>query len=284
MAKMTVDQLTNALKQESYTPRTDEELRSAAEQRYNSAYNQKRLTAQQNYDTTDLAYQQQLKALQDTLAGNQQELLKNVADSLAAADRYTITRGMQRSSYGAANRANIQNKGNANLAALLKQYGTDASGIEGNRTLLARQLADTLASYDIDYQNDVLAYMDEQKQLDYDRKVAADQYANQLQMQLFEYNQKYGGGSEGGSGRRGGGTSAAGVSTQDANTSSLFDDLMAGTLGSSNATGMAYGAIEGAFGKPQKALGGGSIKTRSSNKYSLNTSSGKTNLRTDKAR
>lgn len=203
MAKMTVKDLTNALIMDSYTPRTDEELKSAAENRYSSVYDQKRLTAQQNYQTSDQAYQQQLKQLQDTLASNQQELLKNVQDSIASADRYTITRGMQRSSYGAANRANIQGKGQQSLAALLKQYSTDAGGIESSRTLLAQQLADTLAQYDIDYQNDVLAYIDEQKQLDYDRKVAADQYANQLQMQLFEYNQRYGSsGGSGGSSRR----------------------------------------------------------------------------------
>ena len=227
MAKMTVKDLTNALIMDSYTPRTDEELKSAAENRYSSVYDQKRLTAQQNYQTSDQAYQQQLKQLQDTLASNQQELLKNVQDSIASADRYTITRGMQRSSYGAANRANIQGKGQQSLAALLKQYSTDAGGIESNRTLLAQQLADTLAQYDIDYQNDVLAYIDEQKQLDYDRKVAADQYANQLQMQLFEYNQRYG--SRGGSG--GGGRRYTGYGQQDdnpedsGNTDSLWNSL-----------------------------------------------------------
>ena len=126
--------------------------------------------------------------------------MRNVQDSIASADRYTVTRGMQRSSYGAANRANIQNRGNQSLTALLRQYAMDANGIANNRTLLAQQLADTLAQYDTDYQNDVLAYMDEQRQTDYDRRVAAEQYANQLQMQLFEYSRKYG--SSGGSGRR----------------------------------------------------------------------------------
>lgn len=226
MAKMTVKDLTNALIMDSYTPRTDEELKSAAENRYNSVYDQKRLTAQQNYQTSDQAYQQQLKQLQDTLASNQQELLKNVQDSIASADRYTITRGMQRSSYGAANRANIQGKGQQSLAALLKQYSTDAGGIESSRTLLAQQLADTLAQYDIDYQNDVLAYIDEQKQLDYDRKVAADQYANQLQMQLFEYNQKYGGGGGGGgSRRRYTGYGQQNDSGNSGNTQSLWNSL-----------------------------------------------------------
>lgn len=223
MAKMTVEQLQAALKDPSYTARTDEQLQSEAQNRYTSTYNQKKLAAQQNYDTTDLAYQQQLKTLQDTLASNQQALAKNTMDSIASADRYTVTRGMQRSSYGAANRANIQNKGNESLAALLKQYSTDAGGIENNRTLLARQLADTLARYDIDYLNDVQAYIDEQKQVDYERQAAATEAANALQMQLFEYSQKYG--KSGGGGRRS--SSGATPPPPDDNPppTSLYDDL-----------------------------------------------------------
>lgn len=211
MAKMTVDELTQSLNRETYTPRTDEQLQQAAENRYASIYDQKRLTANQNYATTDQAYQQQLKQLQDTLALSQQEIARDTANSVAAGNRYQVTRGMQRSSYGAANQAKIQAAGNANLAALLRQYSTEASGVENNRTLLAQQLADTLAQYDIDYLNDVNAYIDEQKQLDYDRKVAADQYANELALQLFEISQKYGSSGSGGSRKKssGGGTSAS---------------------------------------------------------------------------
>ena len=224
MAKMTVEQLQAALKDPSYTARTDEQLQSEAQNRYTSTYNQKKLAAQQNYDTTDLAYQQQLKTLQDTLASNQQALAKNTMDSIASADRYTVTRGMQRSSYGAANRASIQNKGNESLAALLKQYSTDAGGIENNRTLLARQLANTLAQYDIDYLNDVQAYIDEQKQIDYERQAAATEAANALQMQLFEYSQKYGK-SGGGGGRRSYSGTTPPPTDDNPPPTSLYDDL-----------------------------------------------------------
>ena len=231
MAKMTVEQLQASLKDPSYTVRTDEQLQSEAQDRYTSTYNQKKLAAQQNYDTTDLAYQQQLKTLQDTLASNQQALAKNTMDSIASADRYTVTRGMQRSSYGAANRASIQNKGNESLAALLKQYSTDAGGIENNRTLLARQLADTLARYDIDYLNDVQAYIDEQKQIDYERQAAATEAANALQMQLFEYSQKYG--KSGGGGSRSKKTGSTATSdTQQTNNNSLWSNLSSGSSGS----------------------------------------------------
>jgi hypothetical protein len=221
MAKMTVEELTKSLNRDTYTPRTDEQLKQSAESRYQSIYDQKKLTAQQNFDTQDQAYQQQLKLLQDNLAMSQQEVEKNTANNIAAANRYQVTRGMQRSSYGAANQAKLQAAGNANLANLLRQYNTDASGIQDKRTLLAQQLAGTLAQYDIDYIADVNAYIDEQKQIDYDRKVAADQSANELALQLFEISQKYDrGGSSGGSRR-----SSGGGSSPDASAPSSDSDL-----------------------------------------------------------
>lgn len=232
MAKMTVEELQANLKDPSYTVRTDEELQAAAEKRYQTQYNQQKLTAQQSYETSDLAYQNQLKALQDTLATNQNTLLKNTMDSMAAADRYTITRGMQRSSYGAANRANIQNKGNEGMAALLKQYATDAGGIESNRTLLAQQLANTLAQYDIDYLNDVQAYIDEQKQIDYERQAAAIEAANALQMQLFEYSRQYG--SSGSSSRKKSSSGGDTDSTGDNSASDLYTLLAGSNLAGSS--------------------------------------------------
>lgn len=253
MAKMTVEQLQAALKDPSYTTRTDEQLQSEAQNRYTSTYNQKKLAAQQNYDTTDLAYQQQLKTLQDTLASNQQALAKNTMDSIASADRYTVTRGMQRSSYGAANRASIQNKGNESLAALLKQYSTDAGSIENNRTLLARQLADTLAQYDIDYLNDVQAYIDEQKQVDYERQAAATEAANALQMQLFEYSQKYGK-SSGGSSSKKSSSSSGSTGTSDSKTSgSLWANI------ASQAVQKAY-SVNPTFGTANQSTTGTLLK------------------------
>ena len=186
---MSLDQLTSSLYKDVYTPRTEEQLRQEAENRYQTQYNQQKLTAEQNYATKDLAYEQQIKQLQDSLATSQQALAQNTANSLASASRYLVTRGMQRSSYGAANQANIAGQGQQSLMELQKQYETNAAGVNSNRALLAQQLADTLAQYDIDYLNDVQAYIDEQKQIDYDRQVAAQQYANDLNIQLYQLAQ-----------------------------------------------------------------------------------------------
>lgn len=231
---MTLDQLTESLKTGSYTPRTEEQLREEAERRYQTQYNQQRLTAEQNTAAKDLAYQQQLQQLADSLATGQRAIAQDTAASMASADRYMITRGMQRSSYGAANRANLQLKGQQNLLDLQKQFDTNAAGVAGNRALLAQQLADTLAQYDIDYLNDVQSYIDEQKQLDYDRQVAADQYANELNMQLFQLNQQYGS-SGGGGGRRSSGSGSASP-TPESSSTSAYDKMMAALSGTSKNT------------------------------------------------
>lgn len=224
MAKMTLDELTQSLRTNKYTPRTDNQLQQEAQNRYSSTYNQKRQTAQQSYDTKNLAYENQMQNLQDTLRQNQQELARQTENSRLQAARYQVTRGMQRSSYGAANDANIMNSGLGEQQKLMNQFSTDSNAIKSNQTLLAQQLADTLAGYDIDYLNDVNAYIDEQKQLDYDRQTAADKTYNDLQMALYEYGQNARSG--GGSRRRSGGT-ASNTNTDDTgNTNnSLWDSL-----------------------------------------------------------
>lgn len=227
---MSLAELTQKLNQNTYTPRTDEQLKTEAENRYKSQYDQMRLTAQQSTETKDQAYQKQLTALQEALQQDQQTLAKSTADSLASANRYQVTRGMQRSSYGAANNARIQTVGQNNLTALLKQFETDKGEVESDRTLLARQLADTLAQYDIDYLNDVQAYIDEQKQIDYEREQEALKNQNDILMALYEYGQAASGGGGGGSRRSssGGGSSAAKTATTTS-SSSLWDSLSGGS-------------------------------------------------------
>ena len=174
---MSYAQLTQALRTNDYTPRTDEQLRTEAQNKYAATFNQQKLAAQQGYEANDLAYQQQLKTLENDLKLGQQEVIKSTADSAASADRYNVTRGMARASYATANKARIQNQGIGNVGS-----------IEAKRTQLAQQLANTLAQYEIDNVNNVNTYIDEQKKLDYDRKVAADKAYNEMQMALYQYS------------------------------------------------------------------------------------------------
>ena len=188
MAKMSYNQLVSATKVNEYTPRTDEQLRTEAQNKYASQFNQQKLAAQQSFEAKDQVYQQQLKTLADDLATSQQEVIKSTTDSAAAADRYSLTRGMARASYSTANKARIQNEGVNNLANLMKQYSGQVSGVQASRTQLAQQLADTLAQYEIENLNNMNNYVDEQKQIDYDRKVASDKAYNDILMAMYQYS------------------------------------------------------------------------------------------------
>jgi hypothetical protein len=93
---------------------------------------------------------------------------------------------MQRSSYNAATLANIANKGNEALAYIQADRTAAEGDIAGKQTLAAQQLRDQLAQLDNTYAADVQAAIDALKEQEYARQQEADQYNNNLLMQLFE--------------------------------------------------------------------------------------------------
>jgi hypothetical protein len=107
-------------------------------------------------------------------------------------------------------------------ALMQQQHDTATGGIENRKVLLAQQLGDTLAQYDKDFLTDVQAYVDAQKQLDYDRQLAADAANNALQMELFEASRV---GSGGGGRRRSSGGGSGSNSNSSSNSSNLWTAL-----------------------------------------------------------
>lgn len=218
MAKMSLEELTNALRVNEFENRSDEALQEEAEARYTQTYDAMRSAAQQRQATIDAAYARELESLASTLSSSQQSLNDAAARNNASIDDYINTRSMQRTSYGAASKGSTIDAMNKAAAQLAQQYATASSGLENSRVLLAEQLSQTLAQYDRDYLADVQAYIDEQKQLDYDRKVEADAAYNELQMALYEYGKS----GSGGSSRR---SSGSGTLTTDTGTGNLFANL-----------------------------------------------------------
>ena len=202
---MTLKQLTNTLRNEEYTPRTDADLQKEAEARVGENYDTMRGAAQQRQSKIDEAYAQQLQSLEDALATSNQVIAGAAGRSNAAIDDYMHRTSMQRTSYGADSKASTVDVMNQAAGMLAQQYGTARSGVENSRILLAEQLADTLAQYDQDYLLDVKAYIDEQKQIDYNRKVEADAAYNDIKMALYEYGKAGSGGGGGGYRRSSGG-------------------------------------------------------------------------------
>lgn len=208
---MTLDELRQQLTMDTYTPKTDEQMREEANQQYASAYGQKKLAAQQTFDQTDLALSNQLASLDQSYAKQREAAAKATRASQSSLDRYSLQRGMQRSSFNAASQANILAEGEKTLADINQSETAARQNLESQRTQLASQLAAQLGQYDVDYANDVQAYFNQLKQQDEASRVEADKYRNQLLMALYEYDQK--GGSSGGGGSRGGSYASASSSS-----------------------------------------------------------------------
>lgn len=274
MAEMSLSALTKALRDDGYTARTDAQLQQEAQQRVGETYDTMRSAATQRQEIINDAYEREKQALADALATGQQAVAGQVGRANAAIDDYITSRSMQRTSYGAAAKGSIAGNMQQAAALMQQQYDTASSGVENRRVLLAEQLKGTLAQYDKDYETDVQAYIDGQKQLDYDRKVAADAAYNALQMELFELGKAGSRGGGGGGYRRSYGGSPA--PTTPASTGSLFANL------ASRVVQQTY-QVNPTFGSTNQKTTGGTLynksnttakKTTSSNTYT--SPSGKT--------
>lgn len=218
---MTLEELIaqlNSQNANTYTPLTAEQIQQQAQTRYEGTYGQKKLSAQQAYETSDQALAQQLAGLQATYDKQREQSRENYAQAASQADRQALGRGMQRSSYNNATISNINLKGAKAQQEISDTQAAQTANLNEQRALLAKQLAAQNAQYDAAMQSDMLAYQDELEAREYERLLADSQYRNQLAMQLYEYQfQKdqakleqerweaefdaaYGGGDDGGSG------------------------------------------------------------------------------------
>lgn len=182
----TIEELQKKLNTSTYTPKTDEQIQTEAQNRYKGTYEQNRLNVQQNYDTTAQALRNQLATLGTAYERQQEQAKENTAAAISAADRRSIGRGMQRSSYNAATLANLQQQGNETLADIAEDRTAAENAIAEQQTLAAQQLQEQLAKLDSGYASDVQAAIDALKEQEYARQTEADQYVNTLLMQLYE--------------------------------------------------------------------------------------------------
>lgn len=248
----TLEDLITKLNQNSstYTPLTAEQMQEQAENRYASVYGQKRLTAQQQYDSNDLALEQQLAGLQSTYDKQREASIKNYNQSYSQADRHALSRGMQRSSYNNATLANISLEGHKAQQAINDTQAQQEGNIGEQRRQLSQQLAAQLAEYDTAQQQDILAYVDELEAREYERGLANAETQNQLAMAIYEYqhqleregvedaqwqaqfNAQYGGSS-------GGGGSGGSRSSASGNSDTGYQNLLNALKGNKNNTSSA---------------------------------------------
>lgn len=181
----TLEELIASMQKQSYTPLTQEQMQTQSSNRYSGVYDQKRLSANQAYQTSDQALAQQLADLQTGYAKQREESKEGYAQTYAQADRQALSRGMQRSSYNNATLANINVKGQKALQDINDAQAAQEQNINQQRTLAAQQLAAQLASYDAQQKADELAYMDELEAREYDRQFNTQNAQNSLALDIY---------------------------------------------------------------------------------------------------
>lgn len=226
---------------ETYQPLSEQEIRKQAQQRYQSVYDQKRLSAQQAYEQEDAALARELAGLSKTYDEQRGAAAAQTQLTRSQADRHALSRGMQRSSYNEGTLANISLAGDAALNRIRQEQTDSEAEIGEKRTQLGMQLSQTLRQLDADRQHDELAYADQLEAREYDRAVTSRNAASQLAMQLYEYqhqleaeaaeqarwqaefNARYGDGSvsSGGGGRRKTAETAVQTQKTDSKTSGV---------------------------------------------------------------
>lgn len=190
---MTLEELIakmNAQSSSAYTPLTADQIQQQAQTRYEGTYGQKKLSAQQAYETSDQALAQQLAGLQATYDKQREQSRENYAQAASQADRQALGRGMQRSSYNNATVSNINLKGAKAQQEIADTQAAQTANLNEQRALLAKQLAAQQAQYDSAMRSDMLAYQDELEAREYERMQADSQYRDQLALQLYEYQYK----------------------------------------------------------------------------------------------
>ena len=172
---------------EPYKPLTQEEIQKQAAQRYQSVYDQKRLSAQQTYESEDAALARELSGLQKSYDEQRASSAAQMKLTYSQADRHALSRGMQRSSYTEGTLANIGLAGDAAQREIDQAQTEHEAQIGEKRTLLNTQLSQTLKQLSADQQSDEQAYADELAAREYERSAASRQNANELAMKLYEY-------------------------------------------------------------------------------------------------
>lgn len=193
--KTTADALAELIKKfqnsaNSYTPKSEQDLLDRAKNEYQSYYDQLRQAAQQQQERNDLSLSQQKDALQATYDKQREQMQKEYNKAYSQTDRQILSRGMQRSSYGAQTLANLSAEGAKAQGDISDAQTKAANDIAAQRAQLEQQLAGTLAGYDTSQAADVLKRYQELQDKEYDRQQSANSTQNEILAKIYEYTRQ----------------------------------------------------------------------------------------------
>ena len=224
-----------------------------AKNRYQAAYDQKRLESQQAHQQTDLALEQQKGQVSQNFDKQLEQSIISYRNAHSQAGRQSVRQGMQRSSYAAQTLGNILVAGNKVADEIGTNKTTALGNIEQQRSLLAQQLANQLKSFGSQQQSDELTYMD-------DLEARDQQQANWLaefNESVRQFNASLAAKGASGGGGGGGGSSKNAETPAAALPASNLNALLDGYKGGTGALTSASQILKNA-----KPLPAGSIWTQ----------------------
>lgn len=235
-APKSIDELAESLSASQFTPKTDAELRSQAETMYKNQRDQAILSAQQSHDSSVAALNSQLAALDTSYARQAEQQKQATAASRANADRQSLSRGMQRSSYNNATLANIDLAGEKALAQIAQNQTNDVNSVNSQIAQLQQQLQQNISSANSSFENSVLAKLAELQADQYSKQQTADATNNDILMQLYQLQKNA---EKTKSSGRGGGTPKPDPKdVPDADDDGLDKDLAGSSVGNGAAAGI----------------------------------------------
>lgn len=170
-----------------YTPKSAADIEAQARDEAAALYNAQRLAATQAQERSDLALQQQIAGLQTSYDKSREASQRQYNQAYSQSDRQMLSRGMQRSSYGAQTLANISKQGAEAQQTLWDEQTAAEGNINAQRAQLAQQLATQLQQYNTDealaIQNRVRELQDEE----YNRGLENEQYRAKLSDTIYNY-------------------------------------------------------------------------------------------------
>lgn len=220
-----------------YTKRSDDELRKLAEQQYQSYYDQLRTAARQKQERESLALENQRSGIQTAYQKQRDESDRSYRQAYSQADRETLRRGMQRSSYAAQRLANVEQEGIRASQNIWDQQRAAEGNLDAQIAQISGQLADTLAGYDANQAADVLKRYNELQDEEYNRAREAEQYAESIRQWQTQFDESVrqfnllhpeagAAGGGGGGGWSGGGSGRGGSSKSDKSGGNVSKDLL----------------------------------------------------------
>lgn len=179
-----LEELLKSLQVKDYTPLTTEQMKQQAENEYKSYYDQLRLASKQSTERQNLALENQKAGLQQTYDRQRKDSAEQYRQAYSQADRQSLSRGMQRSSYNNQTLENIDQKAAEAQQDIQNAQATEENKIASQQTQLAAQLADQLLQYDASQAADILKRIDELEAREYDRQTTAENNRNTLGLQI----------------------------------------------------------------------------------------------------